>query len=199
RADAAPPRRLVELELPPHRGARRPHHGHLLDEPPAEARRAAAILPHPEPERGDRPGQGPATLYLRPPRLHRRRRRRPAPPGGGQRRAPHPLRRRLVGLGLPRGRRGQRAAGVRGDRGYPPGPPGPTFRCRGGAGGLTESAIYEGWVRHRRFDPVEHSFRYRFFLAYLDLTELPEVLDRFPLYSARRRAVARFRRSDYLG
>jgi uncharacterized protein len=64
---------------------------------------------------------------------------------------------------------------------------------------LTESAIYEGWVRHRRMSPVEHSFRYRFFLAYLDLAELPEVLDPFPGYSARRRAPARFRRADYLG
>jgi hypothetical protein len=64
---------------------------------------------------------------------------------------------------------------------------------------LTESAIYEGWVRHRRFEPVEHSFRYRFFLAYLDLAELPDVLDPFPLYSACRRAPARFRRGDYLG
>ena len=64
---------------------------------------------------------------------------------------------------------------------------------------MTESAIYEGWVRHRRFEPIEHSFRYRFFFAYLDLGELPDVLDRFPLYSARRRAPARFRRSDYLG
>jgi hypothetical protein len=64
---------------------------------------------------------------------------------------------------------------------------------------LTESAVYEGWVRHRRMAPVEHSFRYRFFLAYLDLAELPGVLDPFPLYSARRRAPARFRRRDYLG
>ncbi len=64
---------------------------------------------------------------------------------------------------------------------------------------MSESAIYEGWVRHRRMSPVEHSFRYRFFLAYLDLAELPEVLDPFPLYSARRRAPARLCRSDYLG
>jgi DUF1365 family protein len=64
---------------------------------------------------------------------------------------------------------------------------------------LSASAIYEGWVRHRRFEPVEHTFRYRFFLAYLDLAELPGVLDPYPLYSARRRALARFRRSDYLG
>ena len=64
---------------------------------------------------------------------------------------------------------------------------------------MTASAIYEGWVRHRRFEPVDHSFRYRFFLAYLDLAELPGVLDPYPLYSARRRAPARFRRADYLG
>lgn len=64
---------------------------------------------------------------------------------------------------------------------------------------MTASAIYEGWVRHRRFEPVEHSFRYRFFLAYLDLGELPGVLDPYPLYSARRRAPARFRRADCLG
>ena len=64
---------------------------------------------------------------------------------------------------------------------------------------MSSSAIYEGWVRHRRFEPVEHTFRYRFFLACLDLAELPDVLDPFPLYSARRRAPARFRRADYLG
>jgi uncharacterized protein len=64
---------------------------------------------------------------------------------------------------------------------------------------VSESAIYEGWVRHRRFEPVDHAFRYRFFLAYLDLAELPGVLDPYPLYSARRRAPARFRRGDYLG
>jgi DUF1365 family protein len=59
--------------------------------------------------------------------------------------------------------------------------------------------VYEGTVRHRRFDPVEHSFRYRLFLMYLDLGELPEVLDRFPFFSARRAAPARFRRQDFLG
>jgi len=63
----------------------------------------------------------------------------------------------------------------------------------------TASAVYEGWVRHRRFEPVEHSFRYRLFLMYLDLGELPELLDRFPLFSARRAAPARFRRADFMG
>lgn len=64
---------------------------------------------------------------------------------------------------------------------------------------MTASAVYEGWVRHRRFEPVEHGFRYRLFLMYLDLAELPEVLDPFPLYSARRPAPARFRRADFMG
>ncbi len=64
---------------------------------------------------------------------------------------------------------------------------------------MTASAVYEGRVRHRRFEPVQHSFSYRFFLTYLDLAELPGVLDPFPLYSARRPAPARFRRGDYLG
>ena len=64
---------------------------------------------------------------------------------------------------------------------------------------MTASAVYEGWLRHRRFEPVEHSFRYRLYMAYLDLDELPEVLDPYPLWSARRPAPARFRREDYMG
>jgi DUF1365 family protein len=61
------------------------------------------------------------------------------------------------------------------------------------------SALYEGTVRHRRFEPVEHEFSYRLFLMYLDLGELPGVLDPYPLWSARRRAPARFRRADFMG
>jgi DUF1365 family protein len=61
------------------------------------------------------------------------------------------------------------------------------------------SAIYEGWVTHRRHRPVEHAFRYRIFMPLLDLGELPGVLDPYPLWSARRPAPAWFRRADYLG
>lgn len=60
------------------------------------------------------------------------------------------------------------------------------------------SAIYEGWVTHRRSEPVEHGFRYRIFMPLIDLDELPGRLDRMPLWSARRPAPARYRRSDYL-
>ncbi len=64
---------------------------------------------------------------------------------------------------------------------------------------MTTSAVYEGTIRHRRFEPVEHEFSYRLFLMYLDLGELPGVLDPYPLWSARRRALARFRREDFMG
>jgi uncharacterized protein len=64
---------------------------------------------------------------------------------------------------------------------------------------VTASAVYEGWLRHRRFEPIGHSFRYRLFMVYLDLEELPHVLDPFPLWSARRGAVAHFRRDDFMG
>jgi DUF1365 family protein len=64
---------------------------------------------------------------------------------------------------------------------------------------VSASAVYEGWIRHRRFEPVEHDFRYRLFLMYLDVDELPQLLDRYPLWSARRPAPARFRRADFLG
>jgi DUF1365 family protein len=61
------------------------------------------------------------------------------------------------------------------------------------------SRIYKGWVRHRRAAPTRHHFRYRLFMMYLDLAELPRLFDRVPFWSARRRALAWFKRSDYLG
>lgn len=62
-----------------------------------------------------------------------------------------------------------------------------------------ESAVYEGHVRHRRFDPIERSFSYRVFMFYLDLDEIPEVMALHPLVSARPRSPASFSRADYLG
>jgi DUF1365 family protein len=60
----------------------------------------------------------------------------------------------------------------------------------------TASCIYEGTISHRRREP-RHEFRHRLALAYVDLDELPTLLDG-RLVSARPGA-ARFRRSDYLG
>lgn len=62
-----------------------------------------------------------------------------------------------------------------------------------------KSAIYEGWVRHRRSTPREHHFSYRVFMPFLRLDALPEVFDGSLLWSARRPALARFKRSDFLG
>jgi DUF1365 family protein len=62
-----------------------------------------------------------------------------------------------------------------------------------------QSRIYKGWVRHRRTAPTQNRFRYRMFMLYIDLAELPQLFDRTPFWSARRPAPARFKRSDYLG
>jgi DUF1365 family protein len=61
---------------------------------------------------------------------------------------------------------------------------------------MTASAIYAGAVDHRRFAVRAHQFSHRVALAYLDLDELPTLLDGRLL---RRRGLVRFRRADYLG
>ena len=62
-----------------------------------------------------------------------------------------------------------------------------------------KSCIYEGLVRHGRRQPVEHAFRYRVFMMYLDLDELPTVFRGRWFWSTSRPALARFRREDHLG
>jgi DUF1365 family protein len=61
------------------------------------------------------------------------------------------------------------------------------------------SAIYTGHVRHRRFLPVSHAFRYRCFMMYLDLDELPHLFEPMRFWSCGKRNLAWFRREDYLG
>ena len=64
---------------------------------------------------------------------------------------------------------------------------------------MIHSAIYEGVVDHHRLRPRVHRFRYDVGHIYLDLDEVPDVLDAHPLWSARRAAPAWFRESDYFG
>jgi DUF1365 family protein len=64
---------------------------------------------------------------------------------------------------------------------------------------MAASCVYEGEVRHRRLTPVRHDLRYRVSLMYVDIDELPEIFDGHALWSARRPALAWFRRRDYLG
>ncbi|HUO74989.1 MAG TPA: DUF1365 domain-containing protein [Solirubrobacteraceae bacterium] len=61
---------------------------------------------------------------------------------------------------------------------------------------MSASCIYEGAVRHRRFAVRGHAFRYRLALAYLDLDELPRLLN--GRLVGHNRGLVRFRRRDYL-
>jgi DUF1365 family protein len=62
-----------------------------------------------------------------------------------------------------------------------------------------KSCLYQGYVRHRRFTPLVNTFRYRIFLVYLDLSELPHVFDSHPLWSVEHVNLAYFRRRDHYG
>ena len=53
------------------------------------------------------------------------------------------------------------------------------------------SRLYVGTLRHRRLADRPHAFSYRVFMPYLDLDELPGVLDPLWLFSARRPDIAR--------
>jgi DUF1365 family protein len=64
---------------------------------------------------------------------------------------------------------------------------------------MSNSCLYRGQVRHRRFAPSRHEFEYSLFMLYLDLDELPGLFERFWLWSSRRPNLAWFRRADHLG
>ena len=61
------------------------------------------------------------------------------------------------------------------------------------------SRIYTGRVVHHRYAPRAHRFGYRLFMMYLDLDELPDLFEPYRLWSARKPAVAWFRRADHYG
>ena len=62
-----------------------------------------------------------------------------------------------------------------------------------------QSCLYQGYVQHRRLSPAKHVFRYGLYLAYLDLDELPSLLDGRHGLSQHRFSPASFRRADHLG
>lgn len=62
-----------------------------------------------------------------------------------------------------------------------------------------QSAIYHGWVQHRRFSPTQHVFKYQVFMMYLDLAELDEVFDGSRCWSVGKPNMAWFKREDYFG
>ena len=62
-----------------------------------------------------------------------------------------------------------------------------------------KSRIYSGRLRHRRHLPRSHRFSYSVFMPFICLDELPELFGKSWLWSATRPALARFKRSDFLG
>ncbi|MGE0115718.1 MAG: DUF1365 domain-containing protein [Steroidobacteraceae bacterium] len=62
-----------------------------------------------------------------------------------------------------------------------------------------KSCFYTGHIQHRRHAPRSNAFRYRIYMMLLDLDELPTLFDGYWFWSARRPALAWFRRRDFHG
>ncbi|MBS3954732.1 MAG: DUF1365 domain-containing protein [Methylomicrobium sp.] len=61
------------------------------------------------------------------------------------------------------------------------------------------SRLVTGWVRHRRYVPKPHAFRYPVFMTWLDLDEVEQVMSISRLWSKERFNLVSYYRSDYLG
>ncbi|HEY2009138.1 MAG TPA: DUF1365 domain-containing protein [Rhizomicrobium sp.] len=59
------------------------------------------------------------------------------------------------------------------------------------------SAIYEGWVMHRRLTPRHHRFKYSVFALLLDLDELPALDRSLRLFKYNRRGLFSFQDRDH--
>ncbi|MGZ6022642.1 MAG: DUF1365 domain-containing protein [Rhizomicrobium sp.] len=59
------------------------------------------------------------------------------------------------------------------------------------------SAIYDGWVMHRRIAPRHHAFRYRVFAMLLDLDELENLSRRLWFFAWNKTGVASFHDADH--
>lgn len=64
-------------------------------------------------------------------------------------------------------------------------------------GHVWNSAIYDGWVTHRRVSPVVHDFRYRVFSMLLDLDELAALDRDLPLFAHNRADIVSFHDRDH--
>lgn len=62
-----------------------------------------------------------------------------------------------------------------------------------------KSAIYVGHIAHSRFIPKNHSFKYPFFMWFLDLDRIEDIQSLGRWFSTTRWAISRYRRTDYLG
>ena len=64
---------------------------------------------------------------------------------------------------------------------------------------MPNSAIYSGFIAHKRFLPKPHGFRYKAFMMYLDLDELPTLFEKTTFWSYEKSNIASFKRADYYG
>jgi DUF1365 family protein len=62
---------------------------------------------------------------------------------------------------------------------------------------MTMSALYEGWVMHRRLKPRHHRFQYRVFATLLALDELPALDRRLSLFKYNRWGLFSFQDRDH--
>ena len=65
-------------------------------------------------------------------------------------------------------------------------------------GGVT-NRLYTGTLRHARYTPKRHQFRYKVFMPFMELESLQEATAQLPFWSIKRWAPARFVRRDFLG
>ena len=61
------------------------------------------------------------------------------------------------------------------------------------------SFIYEGMVSHCRYAPHRHYFKYKLYMMYLDLSELPGLFKPYLFWSSKVPTLAWFRRKDHVG
>lgn len=64
---------------------------------------------------------------------------------------------------------------------------------------IISGVVYEGEVKHQRFIPIQHAFRYRLFMLLLNLDKLDHVFNDFWLWSTKQPNLAYLKRSDHLG
>ncbi len=64
---------------------------------------------------------------------------------------------------------------------------------------MSEHTFYSGLIRHRRFQPTQHEFRYKLFMFCFDLDGLSDVFNLWPLTALDKPALGRFKRADHVG
>lgn len=61
------------------------------------------------------------------------------------------------------------------------------------------ASLYVGWLRHRRFSPVAHDFRYPVFMVLLDIDRIPEAMQASRFTSYNRWNWASYHEADHFG